>query len=414
MPAVLNSKFTDNNLKLFFGNLLTHYHEIKSRQIVQDTNQIYNELYLSTQFILEHPNGSFYHLDRIEKNKVYEVFNILFKALPIYGKMSPQDKIDFKPILPQYRQDMFLKHDIKIYDCSNSTLYNWMLINSLMHRCYSHDSSVIMVPSTGSLGTVHSHRSEESKKESKNDLGQVIALLILISLAAAALVLTFVATYYLLNQFMNGFERIWYNEGWLKSVLLLASTITFGSVSTLFSLTIAATPLVALAVTAGINPVAVVAVGAISITLVGAGLACFVTDLIYGHIEKDKHKDSMDPEDPLRFRLTDSEEYNLLQNNIDPLVVKCAIVALRGEMSKVLESNQPIPSFFSRKFGNNDKVQLLLQQVRSLRNGTLTELEVGGLYFNCKKDIQYELPIPSAPILYPESFQQETSSFSYF
>lgn len=391
----LSSKFTDNNLKLYYGNLLSHYQEIIGRAPLPDSNQIYNELFIATQYVLEHPQGSLYHLDRIEKNKVYDVFNILFRALPLYGQMSTQDKEQFKPSLPQYRSEIYVIGNYRHYDCNNSILYNWLLLNSLTQRCCQSGSNVIIVPSSDRAGAIHSHNSEKSRK----DIGQLIALLVIIALAAAAAALTFIAFYYMLNQFLNGVERLWYNEGWLNATMLLASSVVFGSLSALFAVTVASTPLIALAVAAGINPIGVVAAGAICITMLGAGLACFLTSILCGHFEKIAYKDSMDPEDPLRFRLTQLEEHDLLNKNIDPLAVKCAMVALRGEISKVLDSDQTIPSFLSRKFGYGDKVQLLLQQVRGLRNGTVTDIEVGGLTFYCKKDSYYFLPIPSAPIM---------------
>ena len=66
-----SSKFTDNNLKLFYVNLLNHYKECTKRFGSSDVEAVYRELFLSTQFAVESPQGSLSHLPRGEKDKVY-------------------------------------------------------------------------------------------------------------------------------------------------------------------------------------------------------------------------------------------------------------------------------------------------------------------------------------------------------
>jgi len=77
------TQFTDHYLKLFYAQVLNHYHTIclKKTNTIQS---VYDELYQSTQFALEDVDGGLYPLGLNEKEKIYHTLDCLFKTLPLY------------------------------------------------------------------------------------------------------------------------------------------------------------------------------------------------------------------------------------------------------------------------------------------------------------------------------------------
>ncbi|CAM4398117.1 MAG: hypothetical protein LEGION0403_FIIPPAGN_00842 [Legionella sp.] len=381
-------KFTDHNLMLFYGNVLQHYKDYLSRNDVpKDVTSIYNEMFLAVQYSLESPHGNLYHFAPVEKAKVYKYFNAIFYALPVYKDLSEQEQKNFKPELPKFDVKIqFVYNDYNRYNCHDSFLFDWMLLSSITHDCHGHHSFPHGGFPHGGLPGHHGHGGCCVDTDS-----ETLAALALLLMAAVAAVLASIAVYYMLNQFLEGAERFYYNEGWLRAALVMANSIAFGAGSSILTLAFAAAPLTSLAIMAGFSPAAVVVTGAVLLSIMGAGIGAFVMNLLYSPLQKDQN--AMDPRDPLRFRLTVNEEYNLASNGIDPSMVKLAIVALRAEIAKHLNNKDAeIPSFFSRKDKSMAKVNECLQQVRDLRSGTLTRLTVGDLYFDCQLKTQYYLP----------------------
>lgn len=389
--AKISEKFTDHNLMLFYGNVLNHYQDCVKR--LNDITQIYHEMFIAVQYALESTHGSLCHLNFEEKDKVYKTFNAIFYALPIYQNQPEQLQRSFKPELPKFNPEaQFVTKEYNTYNCHDSFLFDWMLLNAITHNCHHHH-----YPPMGGFPyhgrwpqNQHGHG---SRHDDKNGLAELLALLALLLLAAAAAILTCIAVYYMLNQFLEGIERFCYNEGWLRAALVMANSAVFGAGSTILTTAFAAAPLVSLAIMAGISPVVVVTTAAVLLGVIGAGVGAFTMNLLYGAIERKMNQDAMDPSDPLRFRLTSTEEENLIRHSIDPIMVKCAMVALRAEIAKTLNSqDKEIPSFLSRKFGDGAKVQELLQTVRDLRAGNVSSVKVGALSFECKLIMPYYLP----------------------
>jgi len=205
-----------------------------------------------------------------------------------------------------------------------------------------------------------------------------------------AAVLTFIALYYMLTELADGIERIWYNEGWLKLALTMATAVGFGSAAVVLSLNFASAPLIAFALAVGLNPVGLVIGVTVILGIIAAGIGCIAMSQLHDVIDKKLNTDAIDPSDPYRFRLTDSDEKTLEAEGLDPITVKCALVALRAEIAQKQGNEQPLPSFFSRHFGKGRGVQDLLQKVRQLRQGDLPILEVGGLRFDCRINKEYQ------------------------
>ncbi len=386
-------KFTDHNLMLFYGNVLQHYkHYINQDNVPKDVTSIYNELFFAVQNSLESPYGTLYHLEPSEKAKVYKSFNAIFYALPIYKDLSELEKKNFKPEPPQFNVKIkFVYNNYNRYDCHNSALFDWLLLSSIIHDCHYHNSHHHGGYPNGGWNHGNHHGHGGGSYSDKNDLSELLAALAILLLAAIAAVLASIAMYYMLNQFLEGAERFYYNEGWLKAALIMANSIAFGAGSTLLTLTFAAAPLTSLAIMAGFNPAVVVVTGAVLLSIIGAGIGAFAMNLLCSPLQADKN--AMDPNDPLRFRLTAKEEYNLAERGIDPTMVKCAMAALRAEIAKLLgNNNAEIPSFFSRKDKSMAKVNECLQKVRNLRSGVIKSVEVGDLFFDCEVKTPYYMP----------------------
>ncbi|MDR3501351.1 MAG: hypothetical protein P4L79_02105 [Legionella sp.] len=383
-------KFTDHNLMLFYGNVLQHYKDCITRH--NDVTSIYNELFLAVQFSLESPHGNLHHLDPVEKAKVYKYFNAIFYALPFYKDLSQQEQKNFKPELPKFNVEIkFVYNDYNRYNCHDSFLFDWLLLSSITHDCHSHHRFPHGGWPNGGWNHGNQHGHGGGSYSDKSDLSELLAALALLLLAAIAAVLASIAVYYMLNQFLEGAERFYYNEGWLRAALVMANSIAFGAGSTVLTLTFAAAPLTSLAIMAGFSPAVVVVTGAVLLSIIGAGIGAFAMNLLYGSLQTNKN--AMDPNDPLRFRLTAKEEYDLANNGIDPTMVKCAMVALRAEIAKILgNKDAEIPSFFSLKDKSMTKVSECLQKVRNLRSGTLTSVQVGDLFFDCQLKTPYYLP----------------------
>lgn len=368
MPK-MNAVFTDRALTTFYVNFLKHYKECKPRS--SDTYALYNEMYAAIYNAVELPQygSSLFHLNPAEKLKVYSAFNTMFYAL-----LNQQQRQTFTPLAPHSKPvviRVYQRYDG--YRADDSFLFNWLLFNSLMHDCHHHGR--IFSSGDWNSGNYHGH----SASSSTTDWGQVIALLVVIALAAIAAVLAFMAMYYMLNSCLEGCARFYYNEGWLKASLMMATSVAFGAGANIASFTVLAGPLTSLAVLAGLNPIGILITGAVFLTIIGAGLGCFSMDLLYGSVAKNCNKDSMDPTDPLRYRLTEKEEKHLVQKGIDPVSVKCAIVALRASM--VQDKKDKSTALF---FHRSSEVSKALHKIRQLRAGAISSVEVGELFFNCK------------------------------
>lgn len=387
----LGQKFTDHHLMLFYGNVLQHYQVCCGRYGEDEIAAIHHEMITAVQYALESQYGALRNYSQQEKSKVYKAFHAIFEALPVFHRQSIQGQNLFKSEIPPFKEEEIKKEEktiIKKY-YGKSHLVDWMVLNAMMHHCY-HDCHY----PDGERRSDNEHKHGDNNNRNKTDLTEVFALLAVILLAAVAAVLACVALYYMLNEFLEGIDRFCYNEGWLKAALIMANSIVFGASSTILTVVFASTPLASLAILAGISPVGFIVTGAIFLGIIGSGLGAFAMNLLYSSVVLGLNQDAMDPTDPFRFRLTASEEESLIKKDIDPIVVKCAMVALRAEIAETLGSNdKAIPSFLHRKFGAGAKVQDLLTQVRALRDGSATRVEVGALVFECKTPVI----VPSAP-----------------
>lgn len=380
-----NSKrFTDNNLKLLYGNLLDHYYNYLQSSKTPDLNIVYTEMFSATQYAVESPSGSLYTLDRDEKNKVYRAFEAIFRSLPVFTQLSAREQSRFNPKQSAFNPGTVnVLNPLNIYNCIDAAQFHWLHLSSMNYRCYKTQTVDIKISGSVNKSSVQKDKvhadDEYTNSAIKMTLGMVLA-----TIATCGTILSAFALYYMFEQSLNCIERLWYHEGWLKATVLCANSLAFGSASTILTLMFAATPLSALAVAIGITPVGFVIAATVCLTLLGAGIGCLATDLLYDVIENKLSTDSMDAKDPCRYRVTEPEENTLIEKYIDPIKVRCAIVAIRSEISRIQENEETVPSFLSRQYGEGKKVQKLLQQVRELRSGTLTVVSIGNLCFDCR------------------------------
>lgn len=391
---MVTTKFTDNNLKTFYSNLLRHYAECVARSPKPDHIAIYNELFFATQYLVEYPgdvrnpSGQFYHLEPGEKIKVYQAFNALFYALPSYRELPLADQYRFNPQRPLFKIESYRFARCSHYHSHYGSFFtDWLIFNSLINPRYNYYRGSVFNP-----GPIHTHPGKNSEETNKILLG-----LLVLAVTAIVATLAIVAFAYMLYDLSDSLERLWYNEGWLKAALSISLSLAVGSISTGMMVGFAVEPLVAIALAAGLNPAFLVIFAIVSVGMLGAGLACLGTSLTYDYLAPNYNQDAIDPTDPQRFALTAEEEIALIHKKLDPIKVKCAIVSLRASIAQVA-SSETVPSFFSRKFGDSGNVQELLQKVRQLRRGELVEVKVGDLFFDCSIP-----PIAPPSVPYPEN-----------
>ncbi|KTC88806.1 hypothetical protein OQJ18_02995 [Fluoribacter dumoffii] len=404
----LSTTFTDLKLKELYGHLLNHYKDCVQRGL--GIGEIYTEMSLAMQYTLDSPYSMspLAKLSREEKMKAYAAFNAIFYAFPLYRQMPVEQQQNFKPSVPQFNPKVVYKVTKYNYYDTNQTLLNWLILDSMLHS--HHDHYYPRHTGSGCWGSSNRHGHDSSSNE---DCVKLMVALLVIALALIAAVLAFIALAYMLNELANTIERFCFNEGWLKGALMLASSIAFGAGSSYLMINFASAPLIALAVAAGLNPVGVVIMGTVLLSIIGAGIGCFAMGMLYDSVNKSANPEPLDQTDPERFRLTAAEEDALKKKGIDPIAVKCAMVALRGEMATVLGSEKPIPSFFSRYFNkDNEKIQKLLTTLRQLRKGEVDTIDAGGLHFDCRVPTMVYMPVfyqPSYQVPYsPPSYQEAT------
>ncbi len=342
--------------------------------------QIYNALYYG-MYNSVNENGSFLReLPMSEQLKAYGVLNTFFSATWQYRDarqpivlvyfVAPEPK-------PQPKEHLIIIQKQR-YCCHDNLFFNLWLWSALT----SNNRSYYNLPQT------HRHNVHQHPIDKKKSSGEVIALLILAALAAITLALSFIALYYLLSESVSNIERFLFNEGWLQASIsffsMVASGVAFGMLASAF----ATAPLVNLAMAAGLsNPLGLVVFGIICIAIIGAAAGCFITKEIQKHVLKKSNPQSIDPIDPHRFTITNAEAEALMDKGIDPLKVKCAIVALRASMG-----DKPVAPLLGTPWNSRSKeVQRCLDAIRDLRRGKGISLDqpivtVGEMHFDCRQD----------------------------
>ncbi|KTD32977.1 hypothetical protein Lnau_2625 [Legionella nautarum] len=366
-------KFTDNMLTQFQLSMLKDYQRLNAEgKSIEEISKFIRDKF---EFNLIYNNeSSLWRLPEGEWQKARTVLDTFLAAvLPKEEALPPQWL--FPPIMFTVIQlNEFRERRDDYYYCSLAdSIFYWSLLDSLTydhHLHHLHDAAA-------SVGTNDNGYGDSLNNVSDKDKANLWAFLLLLLISTVAIVLTFIAIAYLFVEFFETMERLWHNEGLWQAMISMLSAIAFGTASGWLTALFLATPITALAVAAGVNPVGMVILGVICLTFIGAGAGCFITNSLQNYLVKIRNPEALDPQDPHRFTLTKAEEENLIAQNLDPIKVKCAIAALRQKLGK-----NELPYYITRLF-NSDK-QEIIEQVRELRRGKLSaiEIEIGGTKLN--------------------------------
>lgn len=369
---------------------------------------IYETLVKRVHYNLSHPGSALYDLPLEEKQKVLATLNTFFEACPEYQRTRLSDSrvifvTYFNPISPT---DLY-HYNSSIYCPSHDALFTWLMLDTLMLHSFHHHG-----------GYVGSYSQGTSTSSNTNSEGW--ALLLLIALAALAVAAAFVAMYYLFSQFLDDMERFWHNEGWIQAAVSMMAAAASGLATGLLTFFLLQAPIISLAIAAGVsNPVGIAVLAVVCLSIIGAGLGCFITNKIQDYSIRKANPDAIDVYDAHRFELTDSERENLETKGYDADKVLNAMIAIRQTMGK-----EQLPSLLGRVFTSKGREkQELLDKIRQLRKGEIdetgffsvhvpanevTKADAYTLQFNLKNDtgVQYaphqQQIVPVQQYYYPE------------
>lgn len=333
-------RLTDNQLAKLMVHLNADYRDLVAKKF--SPHDIYQQLLNKVNYSLSNPYSSLFNLSQDDQFLIYNALNTFFEACPQYIDVNPEQRqnlFNFNHInLSNNQLPNYLGHG---YCSANEVLFTWVILDTLTH--------------TGTNSWFTCFGSDDKLK------GEPWAILLLIILAALALGAALVAMAYLFLDFFDNMERFWHNEGWMQAAISMLATAASGFAVAFLTTYFLTAPLIALGITAGLsNPIGLAIVGIVCLSIIGAGLGAFVANQVQDYLNKKNYPDAMDPQDPHRFVLTESETQHLQFLGYDPLKVKCAMIAIREQIG-----DTKIPSFLRR----SDEKQELLNKIRQLRKG---------------------------------------------
>ena len=351
-------KLTDNQLALLYLGFTRDYKDLTGRGFTPQL--IYANLYSRLHYSFTDKFSSLYGMNRgdgfntDEFEKIETVLNTFFSSTPQFREIPPEERalIFRNKVTP-----IPIGNNEHYYCLHEDSYFIWQMLNSYINS------------------------SQNPKKKGSKAVKAIVFLLLLV-LGLLTAVAALIAVYYMFNQFLNSMERFVYNEGWMQASITIAAIVGGIAAASLFGTFIAAAPLMALAFVTGVgNPVGVAVFSIVCLSIVGAALACGLTNWIQNKAIESHNKDAIDPQDPHRFEVTEKEEQNMLDNGIDPIKVKCAIVELRKKIGEE-ETPNLINRLFTKKGGEK---QGYLKLVRQLRRGELQTIIVGDMQFELLK-----------------------------
>lgn len=380
-------RLNDNMLATIYFRLQAYYKNlIPLNSIVTGPHQanLYAKL---QQFIVDElfsEQGSLNSLDEQEHFKVYNILDTFFEAA-IRN--------------PLYKEDPLYKEIKKAQRTKNPSVTKIVYDRSIYidNSFHSHRSPFYywdrLFRSTHIDSTSHHHPRNDSTSESPS-AEEVAAKakmgLLLVGVGLLTTSLGVLSSWYLMAQILDSVERLSYNEGTFKAAATLLTIVLSTTAATVLAAAVAAEPLATLAIGAGlVNPVGIVAFGVLSIGVTLAAITTYFTNkLLLNHIYK-SNPDALDPRDPKRFSLSQTEYNHLRKEGIDPIKVKCAIAAIRKEMGREPVAAPLTPNFLF--FHGRTKAQAdHLETIRTLKQGKKETVDVGDLHFNLALDEKME------------------------
>lgn len=220
--------------------------------------------------------------------------------------------------------------------------------------------------------------------------GDSLAQLALFLVLMVAIILAAIAFYYLVNEMVDNIERFCCNEGMLQATLSFFNVAANVAAFAVLAQVYATAPLTNLALAAGVcNPVGASILGVICLTYIGAALGYFVSNKLVQSATAPSASQTLYRKDPHRFNVTSAEEEALLAKGIDPLKVKCAIIALREDMG-----NEGASAFWNSR---SSAAQRNLDLIRQLRRGETSLVQVAVMKFDCRCDDEVILKSQASP-----------------
>lgn len=362
------TKLSDKQIAHLLLDIATRYNTCRERNSSPDMQKIYSELYSYMHYSIYgsiSSKSTMNRLDQVERENAFRVLRIFIASTPEFEKLTLEEQ-----------QSLFTKPALigeslitRPFCCKdNDKYFEWSKLRDQIQA---------------SNQQLAAEARSKCCKPSRYS-GAIMKYLIL-SIAALAGGLAFVALYYLLSQTLDNAERIMYDEGWLQAFLSFFAMAAAGTAAALLSIMYLQAPIVALAVLIGINPLATVIVGITCLTIIGAAFGCFITNLFQNSIRRLANSETAaDPKDPNRYGLSEANIKSLEENNKDVslLAERVACILLRS-----LLGNEGVPPFLNRSCSNkNELVKTVLSKTRQLREGEINLVDVGRLKINCLKD----------------------------
>jgi hypothetical protein len=354
MPKKLN----DNLLARLYLGVARDYQQMAGEGF--SIFEIREELSYQLNYELWISGSPLTRLDYTEKLKAGNVLDTFLDACPLTQRLTPQvynDLYSYPTVSASFFTILLTKHQGYYED--SETPFTRLKLGSLMDPTHTYEGNY--------------------RKQPKQKKSNAFAYFVLLTVSLIYFTATLVAFYYMISEFIDSVERFVYNEGWFQAGLSIAGLLAGAAVGTLFGLYLAAMPIIMFGIMAGLaNPIGLAIAATVCLAIIGAALFCGLANWV-----QPDNKKALDPKDPHRFALTDSEVRDLEDKGLDPLKVRCAIAALRQEMGQ-----EEVPSLLNRLFTKSGgEKQALLKQVRQLRRGELNPDEnfvVGNLAFDLK------------------------------
>lgn len=375
-------RLTDKKIAEIFYGLSAHYKKLNTSWLKKDPKIIYQALYQEIQYALLAHDGSLCQLHPDDHAAVYTILETFFCASESYQALEHSSHN--KEFFTQYQSSQpsinYRVSNNHYYDSTNEAIFQWIVFRELLsHRSRSTFhwwSSYVPWFNRNEHKTSHHH--DEQQKKQGSPIAVFFGLLALVAIITAGLL----ALYYLLREIANSVERFWYSEGWLQAGVTMMTVAGAACATTMLSMTFALNPIIALGVAAGVaSPLGLAMFATISIALIGTALITATVNLVQSHLIKQANLDAFDPDDPRRYEITPKEASQLEEKGIDPIKVKCAIVALRAEIG-----DEPANRLFSRR---SEQLKQHLEVIRCLRRGRINCVRVGSMTFDCRQRTDY-------------------------
>ncbi len=297
-------------------------------------------------------------------------------------QICKQKNIDFESLSVEEIEEAYkvVKFFLSSCDLQQSSNYTFKFRSTANVNLYEHESYYAFY-NTPELFLDFWIIPIDSSTSTGEAAAQIILILGLIILA----VLTAYAMYYLFKQMLNTAERFVYNEGLLRASLSILNYVVSLTASMAFFMTFLFEPFVSLSLAAGFSSLFPVFMGIGCLSIILGALGTYALDMAVHYSTSDAN--AMFPEEPQRYVLTPQNEKAILEARLDPIKVKCAIVALGDEIDAA-------ETFIDRSVDAQQK----LETIRELREGKVITKSI---LLNKMGNVDFDFRLPSHPTCAP-------------